>query len=575
MKRFPWQMSLVVALAILAAVGQGACGAGGDSAGGWDTWDAASDGARDWGADADADAGSEWGGADADADAAAEVDTWLPPEDEELPDFHAPQGSNRFVYLSNPIGDNVVVIDSQRLTLDLVEVGDTPTELKTLGTRDAAVVIDSGSDDVAVIRTTPGVGSDVSFEAIAPGANALSVSPDGSYGISFFDADSGDRARPPNMQEVTLLVFEPVAEQLALRTTVRAAPGPVAVDWTDDGAQAFVIGRTGLSVVDFALVGPGYHPTHISFGTIPDPADPFGSEIDREIDNVDVSGDGRLAVLAQEGQAEILVLDLDTQVISPVALPAAPTDVDLAPDGSFALAALRDLRQVALVELAEPTEPVIYVTAVTGVVPGQVVLTPDSRRAVLFSNAATFEVIGVLDMETGETTAVPLKKSVRAVAVTPDGEVAVVIHNKKGTGTPGDPYLDPNDPTLDPVDDLEEIIDRTWGFSLVRFSDGLVVRHETPCDPGAWLVFADAHKAFLTLRDDARGIRDVLVADLIDFIADSVHLGSPPVSLGLAPLTRKVFVGQDHATGRISFISADTGSVQTVTGFQLNDWIVE
>ncbi len=557
MKRIPWQAAVVTALALAAATWQPGCGA--DQASdneGWDAWTPhdSSDAGRD---------GAGWDAADADADG-AEAETWLPPEVEETVDFHAPQGSNRFVFLSNPTGDNVVVIDSQRLTLELVEVGDSPTELATLGQEDAAVVIDSGSDDVAVIRAAPGLPAEVEFEPIASGANAVSVSPDGRYGITYYDVDAGIGERPRNMQEVTLLVFDP-ATRRSQRTTVRSLP--VAVDWTTDpaaGSKAFVIGWDGMTVVDFALVGEGYRPTNISFGTT---MGPLGTEIARRMDDVDVSGDGRLAVLSKADAAELLLLDIATQAITPIALPSAPTDVDLDEAGTFALAALRDDRQVARVDLADPAAPVVYLTSVSGVVPGQVVIAPEAQVAVVFSNALDFETIGVLDMASGETTVVPLQKSVRSVAITPTGDVAVVIHNKKAG--------DPDDPSLDRVRDLDEIIDRTFGFSLVRFNDGLVVRQETPCDPGTWLVYPEAHKAFLTLRDDASGVRDVLEADLIDFVTDTVHLGSPPASLGLAPFARKVFVGQEHPTGRITFIAADTGSVQTMTGFELNDWIVE
>ena len=566
MKRFPWQAVFVVVLAVFFTTWQGACGAeGSDSA--WDPWDASRDGrdASGW------DTGPESSG-DA-SDTSAETDTWLPPEDEVDPDFHAPQGSNRFVYLSNPLGDNVVVIDSSRLTLDLVEVGDTPTELATLGMNDAAAVIDSGSNDVAVIRTRIGEPSDVTFEPIAPGANAISVSPDGRYGVTYYDVDARRGERPPNMQEVTLLVFEPTDAQQAVRTTVRSLP--VTVDWTADSTQAFVIGWDGLTVIDFPLVGEGYRPTHISFGTVPsDPANPESPRVAREVDNVDVSGDGSLAVLSKSSVAEILILDIETAELTPIPLPAAPTDVDLSEDGAFALAALRETGQVARIDLTAAV-PDVLVTDITGVIAGQVTLTPEGDRAIVFSTAADQEVIALLDMVTGDSTVVPLQKKVRAVAASPDGSVAVVIHQKKGTGAVGDPYLDPDDPALDPVRDLEEIIDRTYGFSLVRFSDLLVVRQETPCDPGAWLVYPEAQKAFLTLRNDDAGVRQVLVADLVDFITDTVTLGSPPVSLGLAPLTRKVFVGQEHAMGRITFIATDGGPVQTITGFELNDWIME
>lgn len=555
MQRVTWQFLVVVGLALALVVWQGACGAGGDDAG-WEPYDAGWD-ARDAGWDY---------GPDADADGDATTDTWLPPEEEEDAEFNAPQGSNRYVYLSNPLGDSVVVIDSQRLTVDLVEVGDTPAQLKTLGARDAAAVIDRGSDDVAIVRTSAPLDSDVTFEPIAPGANALSVSPDGSYGVTFYDVDARVGPRPPNMQEVTLLVFEPVEAQRAVRTTVRGLP--VSVDWTTDSTHAFVIAWDGLTIIDFTALRDGYRPTHVSFGTVPsDPADPDSPQVAREVDNVEISGDGTLAVLSTATSADVQVLDLATQEVTTVPLPAAPTDIDLADDGSFALAALRSTGQVARIELANPRDPAVFVTSVPGVIAGQVVLTPDASRAVVFTTAADVETIALLDMFTGDSTVIPLQKKVRAVATTPDGEVAVVIHEKK----PGDP----DDPGLDPVADLDEIIDRTYGFSLVRFSDGLVVRHETPCDPGVWLVYPEAQKAFLTLRDDARGVRDVLVADLVDFIADTVHLGSPPASLGLAPLTRKVFVGQEHPTGRITFIPADGGPVQTLTGFELNDWIVD
>jgi hypothetical protein len=65
------------------------------------------------------------------------------------------------------------------------------------------------------------------------------------------------------------------------------------------------------------------------------------------------------------------------------------------------------------------------------------------------------------------------------------------------------------------------------------------------------------------------------MVDLETSVTDPIPLGSPPVSLGLAPFARKVFVGQEHPTGRISFIDVESGSVQTITGFELNDWIVE
>lgn len=45
---------------------------------------------------------------------------------------------------------------------------------------------------------------------------------------------------------------------------------------------------------------------------------------------------------------------------------------------------------------------------------------------------------------------------------------------------------------------------------------------------------------------------------------------SPPEGTGYVDATDKIFVSQDHPTGRITFIDA-AGGVETVTGYRLND----
>jgi hypothetical protein len=40
------------------------------------------------------------------------------------------------------------------------------------------------------------------------------------------------------------------------------------------------------------------------------------------------------------------------------------------------------------------------------------------------------------------------------------------------------------------------------------------------------------------------------------------------------PESDKIFVSQDHHSGRITFVDAYEGT-QTITGFELNDWIIE
>jgi hypothetical protein len=62
---------------------------------------------------------------------------------------------------------------------------------------------------------------------------------------------------------------------------------------------------------------------------------------------------------------------------------------------------------------------------------------------------------------------------------------------------------------------------------------------------------------------------------LENFLVNRIPLGSPPVSVGSVAASQKVFVGQEHQDGRITFIDWKTSQVASVTGFELNSRIRE
>ena len=72
------------------------------------------------------------------------------------------------------------------------------------------------------------------------------------------------------------------------------------------------------------------------------------------------------------------------------------------------------------------------------------------------------------------------------------------------------------------------------------------------------------------LRSDLEQVKRVDLVNLRNFIVDGLPLGSPPEGAGYVSANDKIFISQAHPTGRISFIAPD-GSVQTITGFELND----
>jgi hypothetical protein len=204
-----------------------------------------------------------------------------------------------------------------------------------------------------------------------------------------------------------------------------------------------------------------------------------------------------------------------------------------------------------------------------GEVVGSASLAPDGKAAVLYTTAATpaIERIVIVDLA-GEATplAVPLKKAVRAVALAPDGRTALVVHTK----APGDPRA--------PDIDVETQIDRSYGYTVVDLKTGFAKLQRTEADVWALALTPDASRAFVVIRDPGpqTAIRLVQRITLASFIVDDFVLGSPPVSIAaLSEGVKRVFVGQEHPEGRISFIQWETGVVESVTGFELNGRIVQ
>jgi hypothetical protein len=78
---------------------------------------------------------------------------------------------------------------------------------------------------------------------------------------------------------------------------------------------------------------------------------------------------------------------------------------------------------------------------------------------------------------------------------------------------------------------------------------------------------------FILFRADALGVREVQRVEAKSFLVQPIALLTPPVSLGAVPQSKRVFVNEAHPDGRITLINWETGTHQTVTGFELNSRI--
>jgi hypothetical protein len=516
---------------------------------------------------------SNMGGSDS-SGAAGEGMPVLPPEMEVEIDFEQPQASERFVYAANPDTGTVAIIDATSQAIQTIETGDRPTFLRTLAGTDDAIVLNVGSDDATILRS-PATGAKLTHVDVVHGANAIAVAPDGKHAVVYFDTVSGSTSAPTGsvLQDVTVIRLT-AGEDDGVGMTVGFRPR--AVYFAEDSSQAYVVTDDGISVLDFATIEK--HGTGIARLVS------LGSDVDQKELDVSVTPDGKYALAREPGKSTIRLIQLkdgttqtldlaqfgtppaatDEDAGTPPELTVDVSDLDLAPNGKFALAVLRDQSMVVQVPVPGGFDDVKTVKqfVIKGETIGSVSIAPQSDAALLYTTAVDLERITRLTLaKGGEHKTIALRKTIKAVTIAPDGETALIIH-KKADG-------DPNQPGLDP----DTQIDRSFGYSVLRIPTGDVKLQVTPVQPSAFTMVPDGSFLFLLLRDDDSGVREAQKVEAKSFLVQTIALGSPPLSVGAVPKSQRVFVNQDHPDGRITFIDWTTNETRTVTGFELNSRI--
>ena len=483
-----------------------------------------------------------------------------PPEVEERRDFETPRAGARYVYVANPRRDTVAVIDSTTLAIRSVEAGDGPTYLSAVPGRDVAIVLNVGSDDATILRTDAS-GTRTQTLPVVEGTNAVAVAPDGRHAIAWLDTSvAGSGIGTGSFQDITLLRLDRTLDGTLADTAVNLTVGfrPLEVVFAQDGSTAFVVTEDGISVVHFADITT---PTIVPLLLIDDATSVFARD-------VSITGDGRYALVRTEGASVVRLVSLSDATVTTMDVGVPISDVDLSPTGTFALVVLRETSTLLRIPLpsgfSDPDR--IVATTFAAETFGSVTITPDGRRALLYTTATPVERLIVVDLDAAAAEPpriVRLRKAVRAVGVAPDGTTAIVIH----TRIPGDPS--------DPGIDLDTRIDRSFGYTMLDLRSGFAKLQITEAEVGPLALSPDGAYAFTFLRNDAASVRVLQRIALASFIVDDYALGSAPLSLGIVPETSRAFVGQLHPEGRISFLEWATGDLVSVTGFELNGRISE
>jgi hypothetical protein len=493
------------------------------------------------------------------------MDAGMPPPPPEVEiEYGTPTSSDRYIYVPMTAQDELARIDGQTLAVTSTQVGLRPKVLATIPGSDGAVVLDTHNGTATIVR--PAVSSEGDTKRVLAtlvNLNRVDVDPSGRYAVVWFDLSKhlqgGTLGTVGSFQDVTVIALMPGVER-AVNLTVGFRPRDVQFDAA--GTRAYVITADGVSVIDL-----GYATTH---GPSIVPPIPVADFIAQETAEVDILPSGQYAAVRQVGESALRVVSVGATnpgASWSLTLPSPATDIDLAPDGTRVYAVSREAQELAIVDIPGDIGNPSAVSRVSlaGHSVGSFVLSADGRRALMFTNATADERITKIELaQPGfPITTWPLKKSVRAVGLSPTGTTAIVI-NAKMAGDPGTATT------------TDEYVDRSYGYTLLDLASGFGKLQITPVDPGSFAYAPDGSKAYVALDggNAVTATRALQVVTTQTGVVITKQLGSPPTAVGILPGADEAFVSQRHPLGRVTFVDLTTDAVRTVTGFDLNGNIV-
>ena len=472
------------------------------------------------------------------------ADLWDPdtgadwePEDETAFFTLAPAPSPTFVFVANPSRDTVTRIGVPDLDVITAPVGSQPDQVLTTPDYTKAVVFNKGGADVSVLDA-----ASLSEERVAvrPHLDTLEMTPDGSWAVLYnaVGEDDDTSGSAVSLKEASFVRLADASEQ-----SMALGFQPRDVLFSDDGAQALFLGDIWIGVVDLTQDELGIELIQVA----DDPLDPPSSE------ELVVAPSGQYGILRQLGQSELLVVDLESFETTRIDVGQGPTDLDLTPDGTKAVAVARADNTLWIYDMADPTADAVVLTLPPAEVIGSVVFSESGDHAVLYSTASPYAHYTRWDLTTDEFTVFPLPKPVAGVGIDPTGGTALILHDEDDLG------------------EYEPEYEGEYGLTLVELETGRSNDYVLPGEPIGYDQSDDGAKSYLVMD----GVDVLEVLDHAELILDEVPLKSAPVFLGTLPELGWAYVSQEHELGRISFYDPETESLQTLTGFELNAGIEE
>jgi DNA-binding beta-propeller fold protein YncE len=461
--------------------------------------------------------------------------------------FEAPVATNRFVWTANPETNRVALINATTFEVRLAEVGLAPETVAGLpgDERDRAIVLNRGSEDATIMDVAENGTLATSTVATHAGANALAVSPSGAWAIAWTDAASiAEQALDPTDGFQDLTVIDLRGEPSSTVLSVGYRPSRISFD--EDETRAFVVTEPGLSVVELGDAPRADRLVELTAERVTDQA----------ARDVSVTPDGRLAVVRVDAQTSLGFVDIESGERTSLDLGAYVTDLDLSSDGAQAFAVAGAKLVVLPVPPGDVRPEDLQRAGVEGTVPRSVSVSPDTKLALLYSNADENPYLTVLTSDSGwadfEGHALDLHAPVQAAFASPSALHGIAFQaTAEGSRKAG-------------------------AFSLVSAQvDRAPKIIGTDAPPIAVAYTPDGANAVIATRDIAKRSFGMYLVHLDNLEENFYSLPSPPLSAGVVPEANRAFVAQAHPEGRITFVDLDSGSARTLTGFELATKVVD
>lgn len=501
-----------------------------------------------------------------------------PGEEVELEEnFRSPVISGPFLWSANPETNRVARIDARSFSVTVLDAGHGPTFLAALpgaGTKGGALVLNVLGGDASMFRpsSTSAMGGAAGTElvetrfAVQTGASAWAVGKGGRFAIAWSRFEEDLKGPLDGYQDLTIVALdgdEPNTKKLS----VGYRPSDVLIN--EEESRAYVVSEPGISVIDLTREPPSI----VREIFLPD--EETGTR------DVSLTPDGRYAFVRLPRSSEILVIDTEDDLEVRIQLPREVTDLDLSGDGSLAVAVMRgslpsgvhppaeggagglgggdgagsefegEASQIALMKVPDIFfEPTSFTINVTEELVGSVVLSDDGSAAGLYTNAIANSRLSVLRIDSGRMWVTDLQAPAQAVFLSQNGLYATAVMTPpSGSG-------------------------RSGAFALVPLSDSLPLRIEgTTTVPRFISMVGD--RALVTTWGSETSPAEVFLGKFPDLSVDRMELLSEPLASGIVAEAGQGFVAQQHAEGRVTFLDLESSLPTTVTGFELASKVVQ